>query len=385
MARQGFRIMDCDLHCMEPADLWLRYLEPELCEQGPRPLASAPGLAAGFDVLGRAVPKDSDRAERSEDVAVRRRLEQERFQADPRELSFQDGTSPSKMLAAMDVEGVDVAIVFRTLAAHVIGLDDLPPSLAAAYCRAFDNWLGDYCQTDRERLLPTAQMAVHDVDLAVAEARRAVRDLGALGLVLPSNRVKGRPWYDRYYDPLWAVAEELDVPVTFHGINSAYQEHLGNRFVDNFALARAAGHPVELMLTAGEMLTGGVFERFPRLRAGYLEGNCGWVPYWLYALDERWKKFGNAERFGMRLLPSEYFRRQCYVAMDVDEALVVDVIAAIGDDNIVLSTDWPHDDSAYPRAIEEFLALDGLSDTSRRKILWDNCARLYNVRTAAPV
>jgi predicted TIM-barrel fold metal-dependent hydrolase len=54
-------------------------------------------------------------------------------------------------------------------------------------------------------------------------------------------------------------------------------------------------------------------------------------------------------------------------------------IQAMGDDNIVISSDWPHDDSAYPKAIDAFLALEGVSDESKRKILWDNCARLYSL------
>ena len=51
----------------------------------------------------------------------------------------------------------------------------------------------------------------------------------------------------------------------------------------------------------------------------------------------------------------------------------------IGDDQLVISTDWPHDDSAYPHAIESFLSIEGLNDDTRRKVLWDNCVRLYGV------
>ena len=73
--------------------------------------------------------------------------------------------------------------------------------------------------------------------------------------------------------------------------------------------------------------------------------------------------------------PSEYFRRQCCVSVDADEELLQYTVQAIGDENIVISTDWPYDDSAYPRAIETFLGLPRVSDTSKRRILWDNCVR----------
>jgi predicted TIM-barrel fold metal-dependent hydrolase len=178
---------------------------------------------------------------------------------------------------------------------------------------------------------------------------------------------------------LWAEAERLGVPVAFHGIQMAYQEHLGRRFMDNFALAHAAAHPVEQMLAMGGMLAGGVLERFPGLKAAFLEGSASWVPWWLWSLDERVEKFGDDERTPLSVPPSEYFRRQCWVSVDPDESVIRHAIPVIGDDNIVISTDWPHDDSAYPRAIDTFLALEGVSEESKRKILWDNCARLYNL------
>jgi predicted TIM-barrel fold metal-dependent hydrolase len=228
-------------------------------------------------------------------------------------------------------------------------------------------------------LKPAAVIPVQDVGLAVDEARRSVRELGAVTLVLSNHPVNSRAWYDAAYDPLWAEAERLGVPVAFHGFQMAYQEHLGRRFLDNFALAHAAAHPVEMMLALGSLLTGGVFARFPGLRAAFLEGSCAWVPWWLWALDERVEKFGDDERFRLAMPPSEYFRRHCWVSVDPDEDVVRHALPAMGDDNIVISSDWPHDDSAYPNAIDTFLGLEGVSAESKRKILWDNCARLYRI------
>jgi uncharacterized protein len=167
--------------------------------------------------------------------------------------------------------------------------------------------------------------------------------------------------------------------VAFHGIQMAYQEHLGRRFMDNFVMAHAVAHPLEQMMALGSLLTGGVFERFPRLKAAFLEGSCSWVPWWLWTLDERVEKFGDDDRFHLTMRPSEYFRRNCWVSVDPDEDVVRHAIPSMGDDNIVISTDWPHDDSAYPHAIETFLGLEGVSETTKRKILWDNCARLYGL------
>ena len=78
-------------------------------------------------------------------------------------------------------------------------------------------------------------------------------------------------------------------------------------------------------------------------------------------------------------MPSEYFARQCYIATDADEKVLPQVIETLGDDSIVVSTDYPHSDGLFPHAIEEFVGLPGVSDKSKSKILWDNCARLYGL------
>jgi predicted TIM-barrel fold metal-dependent hydrolase len=80
--------------------------------------------------------------------------------------------------------------------------------------------------------------------------------------------------------------------------------------------------------------------------------------------------------------PSEYFRRQCYIALDVDEEPAVDVVKKMGAEYFVVSSDYPHSDGAFPEAIQQFLGLP-LDDGQRRKVLWDNCARLYGIATPA--
>jgi uncharacterized protein len=225
----------------------------------------------------------------------------------------------------------------------------------------------------------SALIPLQDIDLGVAEARHAVRELGVVTLVLPSHMVNSRPIYDRFYDPLWAAAQEMDVAVSFHGNHAAHAEHLAKRYLDNLVLSHACGQPVEMMLTLGAVVTGGLLSRFPRLRMAFLEGNCSWLPWWLWALDERWEAWGDQELFGQDAKPSELFKRQCVVSVEPEEELAKHVVAELGDDNLVVSTDWPHDDSRYPHAIDTFLALPDIGEKSKHKILWDNCARLYSL------
>ncbi len=380
MAKQGFKVMDSDIHVREPADLWDRYIESAYRDRAPRvAVAESPYDTGRWQAEERPFPAFADTPDRMRNAKIRRDKAEARHRRLGRTPQPGEGTTPASMLEAMEVEGIDTSIVFRTIAAHVIAIDGMEPGLSAAICRAYNNWLREFCDADPARLKLAALMPMHDIDLAIGEARRAAAELGAACLVLPNNPVNGRQWYDPCYGPFWEEAERQGVPVAFHGIQMAYQDHIGRRFMDNFALAHAAAHPIEMQLAMGSMLVGGVLARHEGLKAAFLEGHCSWLPSLLYFLEERQKKFGDEERYGTTLTPAEYFLRQCYVSVDVDEEPVKYVIDAYGDGNLVISTDWPHDDSSYPQAINTFLSLPDVSDESKRKILWDNCARLYRL------
>lgn len=382
--KQGFKVLDSDIHVLEPPEVWTDYLDPELRDRAPGPPPE--GTAGWLSMMGRALPAHSDTPERRRAMEIRYGSERmarklrERAEAVGELSGLDGGTRPETMLGAMDIEGIDAAVVFRTLAAHVIAFDDIDPPLAAGLCRAFNRWGRDFCEKEPARLKLGAQIPLHDPELAVREARFAVEELGAVTLVLPSHMVRERPLYHPDYEPLWQAAEDLGAAVSFHGIHATYTaDMLANRFAGNHVLGHAAGQPVELMLALGAVITGGVAARHPNVDFAFLEGNCSWLPWWLYALDERWAGWGDPELFGQHEPPSEVFRRQCYVSMDVDEELAATVVETVGDDNLVVSTDWPHDDSEFPHAVEELLSIEALPGASKRKILWDNCARLYGL------
>ena len=126
------------------------------------------------------------------------------------------------------------------------------------------------------------------------------------------------------------------------------------------------------------MIAGGVLERFPGLRVAFLEANCSWVPYLLWRLDEHYEHREHRVKISLPKKPSVYFKDQCFVAVEADEHQGVWVTSEIGDDNLVFSTDFPHEDSRFPNALDTFLKL-GFRAESYKKILWDNCKRLYKI------
>ncbi len=382
MARDGFKILDSDMHVFEPHDLYLNYMNPKWGGRIPRgqprkkhgqikfTLADGKPLRpSGTQALANTSPKPHvDESSPGESQVANR-------YAKPLQRDY-DAIS---QLAAMDEEGLDVAVLFRTFPLHCD--DSLEPEYANDLCRAWNNWMADFCKADPKRLRPSALITLHDVDLAVDETRRAITDLGAIGLCLVPEPANGRHIHDRYYDPVWREAETLGVPICFHPAASPNTEQVVHRFKghsNEAVLINAFRNPIELMLAVGSFCAGGVLERFPKLRVAFLEGNCGWLPWALYRLDERWEMRKDYCNEPMSLRPSDYFLRQCFISVDVEEDLVGDVVKRIGDNNVVISTDYPHADSHWPDAVNHFMVME-MPTGARKKILWDNCARLYGV------
>jgi len=397
MSRQGFLIMDSDLHLMEPEDLWARYLDEPYRANPPKFFgAQKQSLSPnkedkgntdtifGMEVQGQVIPAFANAQgaiRQSRELARRSRARHPHFQ-----VARARGFDPASTLAAMDIEGIDVAVMYGTRGRQILMHDDLAPDYAAALARAYNNWAHEYCQSHPERLKFAAQVAMHDIGLAVEEARRCVNEMGAVAIIGTPNPVNGLHLHDEAVEPLWNELERLNVPIGFHPTgNSSLKDDVGRRFVghNNYQpIAHAARGPMELMMAMASMTTGGVLERHPKLRCAFLEGTAGWLGWWLWRLDDHWEKFGPGCEQQLSMLPSEYFKRQCYIALDVDEEPAVEVIRQIGAEYFVCSTDYPHPDGAFPEAFKQFFGLP-LSDDQRRKILWENCARLYQIQTPA--
>ncbi|HTW52200.1 MAG TPA: amidohydrolase family protein [Stellaceae bacterium] len=397
MARDGYLILDSDLHMMEPGDLWARWLDAphnqnppnffggqrEQLKESKEDKANTDSIM-GMTVQGLAIPAHN--MEQGATVSSRELRRRSRARHPHFNVARANAYDAPSTLTAMDIEGIDVAVMYGTRGRQILCHDDLKPDYAAALARAYNNWAADYCKTDPTRLKFAAQLAMHDVGLAVAEAKRCVNELGAVAVVGTPNPVNGQHLHDDAVEPLWSALEELNVPIGFHPTgNTALKDDAGRRYVGhaNFhPIAHAIRNPVELMGAIASLTTGGVLERHPKVRAAFLEGTAGWLPWWLWRLDDQWEKFGPGCERQLSMAPSAYFKRQCYIALDVDEEPAVHAVNDLGAEYFVVSSDYPHSDGAFPEAMEQFLGLP-LKDEQRRKILWDNCARLYGIPTPA--
>jgi predicted TIM-barrel fold metal-dependent hydrolase len=387
MVQQGFRVIDSDLHLVEPADLWEHYIEPKFRDRAPKGARLPHRWKRDINLLV------NGRLPRPAYIPTEKWALSRKNHTDPLDASYEfaaardwDGMS---QLEAMAKEGIDLALLFPSRGLFALGVDStesigpdgLEPALATAIARAYNDWLYDFCAPDRTRLIGAAMVAPHDVDAAVDETRRCVEDLGFKSIFLKPGFVNHRPWHDRYYDPLWAECERLSIPVAFHGAMDQLLQDFGQGLHEHFFMFHTFEHPMGPMVALVSMIGGGVFDRFPQLRAAFLEGNCGWAPWLIGRLHDQYEYMGCFEN-PLELEPAEYFVRNCTVAVEADEKAVAYCIMEFGDDNIVFSTDYPHPDSKFPHAVSKFLKLP-ISERSKRKILWDNCIRLYGITAEA--
>ena len=373
MAKSGFKMIDAEMHVMEPVDLWERYIDPAFKNRAPRRLNERRWdirTVVEGEVMASMPGGDWPALSDAEEKALFERYAEEIAQ----------NFAPPTQVQAMDKEGLDLAVLYPTSGMYVIAFDTMDPQFAAAVCRAYNDWLYNYIQAaDPQRLFGAAVVSPHDVESAVSETRRVVTELGMRAIFLRPNIFNGRPWHDRYYDPLWAVCQELNIAVGFHETTGSRMKAAGADRFNNLGIAHISTHSVEQMLACMDVIMGGVMERFPTLRVAFLEGQCGWLPFWLERMDEHYEwRHPYGEMQHLKMLPSEYFRRQGFCAVECDEEFVGHVVEAIGDDNLITTTDYPHGDSKYPHAMDRFLRLP-LREESKRKILWDNAVRLYEL------
>jgi predicted TIM-barrel fold metal-dependent hydrolase len=133
------------------------------------------------------------------------------------------------------------------------------------------------------------------------------------------------------------------------------------------------------MMAMLALIEGGVLERHPKLRVGFLEAGCGWLPYWLWRLDEEYENLHWEVKDNVKMKPSEYFRRQCFIEIEPSEPYLAQIIQYIGSDNLLFGSDYPHVDHK-PHVVEAAVALqEQLSRETVQKLLWDNPVRFYGL------
>lgn len=287
------------------------------------------------------------------------------------------GLDPHQRLAAMDSEGIDIAFIFPS---KVLGL--LPAlrssSFALEVARAYNDWVLAYCAESPDRLQPIAVVPQQDVLLAVEEAERMLAK-GVRSIMLRPNTVGDRNVDDPAYDALWALCQGHNAAVAFHeGFGVAKIPRVGVERTHDTMQGHLVSHPFEHMITVMLLITGGVMERFPDLRFAFMESGASWAPFWLNRMDDHMEQFAK-DRPPLPEKPSTYFRRQCYLGIEIEDPLLPVLVDCGLEENLLFCSDFPHFDAHFPGAVTGLQGRRDLSESAKRRMLSDNAARLYGL------
>jgi predicted TIM-barrel fold metal-dependent hydrolase len=292
------------------------------------------------------------------------------------------GYDAEAQIMGMEMEGIDIAVLFPTVGLSFLARDNMDPQLSAAICWAYNDWLHDFCQQSPDQLKMAAMLPIHDVNLACHELDRCVRDYGAVGAFVRPNYVNGRYWHSTYWDPLYSLLQDLNVPLCFHEGTGSYYSTIEPRYGENRFMRHVASHSTEMQLALIALMLGGIFEFYPQLKVAFLEAQSWWVPGLLGRIEWDLRQHRDADAPYLKLSPFEYWQRNCFSAIESGEREVGSVAELLGGaDNICVSTDFPHFDSSFPEVSARVLNNSSITREIAGKILYGG-ARLYGFTEA---
>lgn len=255
------------------------------------------------------------------------------------------------------------------------------PALSQAYTKAYNRWICEFC-ADEPRLVPTAHLSLSDPVAAAKELARAVGEGAKGGYVAPFHH-DGRPLGHPDNHPVFAAAQDLDVPLAIHPTFEP-QWTKGTRM-------GAWGHVKQLRLLASVQASDGVrhqfttlfdygvFDAFPGLKVLVLESGGGWIGYWLDRIDAVYGHTFIGDRVPLAHKPSDYFRERVWISCDPDERMIPALAERYGVERFLWASDFPHADHtpAYIHDLNELVA--AFPEPDRRKFIGDNARFLFQL------
>jgi predicted TIM-barrel fold metal-dependent hydrolase len=382
---ERYAVADVDSHIIEPADLWTSRVSSR---------------------WGDLVPHVRLHERRQEDywyVGDRKlygvgAFAQARWPefppSHPRRLSeaFEPALDAKARLAYLDEVGVHYQLLYPNILgfhSHVF-LNHMPPELATECVLAYNDWLAEWCSADPSRLVPMMMLPFWDIDVSVAEMRRA-HELGHKGVLFAARYDKvGLPrLVDDHWEPLLGQAQEMGLSMNFHVGFLNSPDDLKGAVDQSRKLDFTKESSLVLLGNAqniAEVVLSGVCHRYPDLNFVSVENGAGWLPFLAESMDWQWLNVGAHKDYPDRLLPSEYLYRQVYGMFWFEREAVRSVIDQLAD-NLMFETDFPHatslspgpaSESPSPRDVVE-AALGDMPDEVVGKVLQHTATRLYHL------
>lgn len=327
-------IISADSHIMEPTNLWQTRLPASFMDRAPKfPLRNSPGEKPG-------------------------------------------GYDPKARLEEMAVDGVTAEVLYPTLGLSLFAMEDAE---AQELCfRISNDWLIEYCQVAPGRLVGIPMISLYNIANAIKELERC-RSEGLKGALIWQVPPEPLPFTSDYYDPFWAAAQDLNMPVNLHiltGFNYSRVKREGlevYRCSVNRKLNDAANALFDIVFS-------GVLDRFPRLKIVLAENEMAWIPFYMHEWDKYYVRHKPRHPISISKLPSEYVNKQVYATFfsDPTGGRLLDWWGA---DTCMWSNDYPHAASTWPHSRQVIAReLGHLPQDVLRKVLRENVVGLYDLK-----
>jgi uncharacterized protein len=375
-------IIDADSHLTEPADVWTSRVPAKYRDAVPRVVRQG---TADMWVLG---------DERLTPVGVTAPAGWPTFPPEYPQ-TYEDchpgAYDVRARLRYMDEAGIWAQVLYPNVGGfgsqNFLKVDD--DDLKLLCVSVYNDFLLEWASADARRLLPIVATPFWDIDATVKELQRCI-PLGARGILFTGEPHRyGLPVIgSRHWDPLWDVARDAGLPIHFHigNAGSTLEDSSPERYAEHGVPAAQSYTAVSLFMKNGvqcsDLITSGVLNRYPELKFVSVESGIGWLPFMLEATDYSWLGAfrPGRERTSEDVLPSELFRQSVFVTYWFESVAPKHFLDVVPVDNVLFETDFPHTTCLFGNIQETIQSgLGHVDSTVRRKILWENAARLYRI------
>lgn len=362
------RIISADSHTLEPPDLWLEALGNRYGEDTPRAVDEYQGQRGPFFFTGKQYARFKEQEEKAIEAGA-----------------AGAGSDPKARLAFQKKEGIEAEVLYPTLGLSLMHSSNRPDyrHVVRDASRVYNDWLAELVADDPKRLVASAMIPMDDVAWAVAELERTAK-LGFRTPMIHAAPPEGCPPYrDPVYDPFWARAEEMGLPVTLHIVTGRIPDPMAchtreeweegpNMFLDTW---EEIPH-----VLATDFIFGKILDRFPKLSVVTAELELSWIPNFMRRIDMVQGVYSNRLQLPrLDMKASDYLKSRIWHGL-IDEKASVAIVPEIGASQIVWGSDFPHTISL---GVETRTALDGLferlPEEDRRRVVAENAAKLFRL------
>jgi predicted TIM-barrel fold metal-dependent hydrolase len=286
---------------------------------------------------------------------------------------------------AMDQEGVERSVLFptRALLLSQIPRTGLPTgysarardeNLVVAYCRGYNDYVAEICRAN-PRLKAAAVVPFQNVAAAVAEIKRAIGEMGLVGVALSSLGLPDHVGAPSFW-PIYQELEHLGAPLLIH--NLSYQGPGQDLRADSFLLQDTVGGSMETFHACTALMYGGIPEKFPKLRIGVFNTGIGWIPFLMERMDKDFEGRSAEEAPLLKNAPSTHITGgNWYFATTYNEGSLPYVVEGVGENQIIFGSAYPEADSLFPAAVASVRERSDITEGAKKKILGENASRLF--------